>query len=109
MFLEEEAKKRTHELQLAKLQLETQRLKDKEHSDSKVVPTVPRLPPFDEEKDDIDAFIKLFEMYAAKCKWQEDTFAMYLSSLLRGKALEVYSRMAKKMAKFAGFISRKAM
>ena len=91
-LLEEEERRRTHEIELAKIQFETQRIMGSPKPTE--VPAVPRLPPFDEDKDDIDAYIKRFETYAAKCKWQEDNFAMYLSSLLRGKALEVYSRMA---------------
>ena len=92
LMQEEEEKKRVHEIELAKIHYETQRLKD--CSETKTIPVVPHLPSFEEEKDDIDAYIKRFEMYAAQCKWRESNYAMYLSSLLRGKALEVYSRMA---------------
>ena len=85
LMQEEKERKRVHEIELAKIHYETQRLKD--CSETKTIPVVPHLPSFEEEKDDIDAYIKRFEMYAAQCKRQESNYATYLSSLLRGKAI----------------------
>ena len=48
---------------------------------------------FNEEKDDIDAYIRRFEKYATDARWDQNSFALYLGSLLQGKSLEVYSRM----------------
>ena len=53
----------------------------------------PKMPCFDETKDDMDAFLHRFEIYAAAQAWREDTWALYLSALLKGKALEVYARL----------------
>jgi len=53
----------------------------------------PKMPPFDDTKDNMDAFIHRFEIYASQ-KWPEDKWAVYLSALLQGKALEVHSRLS---------------
>jgi transposase InsO family protein len=45
-------------------------------------------------KDNMDAFIHRFEIYATTQKWPENKWAVYLGALLRGKALEVYSRLS---------------
>jgi len=54
----------------------------------------PKMPPFDETKDNMDAFIHRFEIYATSQRWTTDKWAVYLAALLRGKALEVYSRLS---------------
>ena len=53
----------------------------------------PKLPHFDESKDNIDSYLRRFERYAALQGWPEDDWAIYLSALLKGRALEVYSRL----------------
>ena len=53
----------------------------------------PNLPKFEEQKDDMDAFIEYFERFARSQGWREDTLAVSLSSLLTGKGLEVYTSM----------------
>jgi len=59
----------------------------------------PKMPPFDELKDNMDSFINRFERYAETQKWQKDEWATFLSALLRGKALDVYSRLPAEEAK----------
>ena len=54
----------------------------------------PKIPPFDESKDNLDAYIERFERFAVGQKWSEDTWAVNLSAFLRGKALDVYSRLS---------------
>ncbi|XP_038074478.1 uncharacterized protein LOC119742537 [Patiria miniata] len=54
----------------------------------------PRLPVFDETRDDLDAYIQRFERYATTQEWDEKDWAISLSALLKGKALDVYSRLA---------------
>ena len=54
----------------------------------------PKIPPFDEHRDNLDAYIDRFERFATGQKWPEDNWAINLSALLRGKALDAYSRMA---------------
>ena len=53
----------------------------------------PKLPYFDENKDDMDAYLMRFERYATVQKWAKEDYAAYLSALLRGKALDVYTRL----------------
>ena len=61
-------------------------------------PRGPKLSPFD-EKDDIDSYIHRFEQYAKLEKWPENTWAIYLAALLKGKALDVYTRLPLEEAK----------
>jgi len=53
----------------------------------------PKLPYFDEGKDNVDSYLRRFERYASLQGWPQAEWATYLSALLKGKALEVYSRM----------------
>jgi len=59
----------------------------------------PKLPHFDEAKDNIDSYLRRFERYADLQKWPKEEWALYLSALLKGKALEVYSRLTEEEAK----------
>jgi len=54
---------------------------------------VPKLPKFDEEKDDMDAFLERFERFAQCQDWPEESWSINLSPLLTGKGLQVYSSM----------------
>ncbi|XP_061194307.1 uncharacterized protein LOC133202481 [Saccostrea echinata] len=53
----------------------------------------PKLPAFDDSKDNIDAYIQRFEIYATSQKWLRDNWEAHLSALLKGKALDVFSRL----------------
>ncbi|XP_062602901.1 uncharacterized protein LOC134264647 [Saccostrea cucullata] len=52
-----------------------------------------QLPAFDDSKDNIDAYIQRFEIYATSQKWRRDNWGAHLSALLKGKALDVFSRL----------------
>ncbi|KAJ8038245.1 hypothetical protein HOLleu_15611 [Holothuria leucospilota] len=52
----------------------------------------PKLPPF-EDTEDLDAYLQRYERYATNQGWQRVDWAINLSALLKGKALEVYSRL----------------
>ena len=54
----------------------------------------PRLPYFDENKDKMDSYIARFEVYATANGWDKDKWSLNLSTLLKGKALEVYHRLS---------------
>ncbi|XP_067659772.1 uncharacterized protein [Haliotis asinina] len=56
-------------------------------------PKMPKMPPFEDQKDNIDAYFHRFERIARTQAWPESQWAAYLSTLLNGKALEVYSRL----------------
>ena len=53
----------------------------------------PKLPPFVETKDNLDSYLERYERFAAGQKWETAVWATRLSALLKGKALEVYSRL----------------
>ena len=55
--------------------------------------TSPKLPHFDDKKDNMDAYLHRFEDYAVVQGWAEDKWAVNLSALLKGNALETYYRM----------------
>jgi len=54
---------------------------------------MPKMPYFDEDKDCMDAYLYPFERFAEVQRWKKDTYAVCLSALLKGKALEVYARL----------------
>ena len=54
----------------------------------------PKLPTFQEGKDDMDAYLLRFECYATAKGWNKETeWAINLSTLLTGKGLELYSAL----------------
>jgi len=54
---------------------------------------VPKMPYFNEERDFMDSYLRRFERFAESQKWRREDWAMYLSALLKGRALDVYSMM----------------
>ena len=53
-----------------------------------------KIPPFQENRDNMDAYIDRFERFAKSQQWPKQDWAFSLSALLQGKALDVYSRMS---------------
>ena len=54
----------------------------------------PKLPTFQEGKDDMDAYLLRFERYATAKGWNKETeWPINLSTLLTGKGLELYSAL----------------
>ena len=91
-----EVAKRAHELELARFghgNLDD-RLRDREDRAK-----APKLPSFVDGKDDLDAYLQRFEIFAETAKWKKDGWASKLSALLSGRALEVYSRLSEEAAK----------
>ena len=84
-----------HKLELLKAEAE---LASKGHkSESNVVHTsakVPKMPVFDDNRDDIDSYLRRFERYATSQKWHKENWATNLSALLQGKALDVYALLS---------------
>jgi len=56
--------------------------------------TGPKLPSFDESKDDIDSYLRHFERYSLLQRWPKSDWAFYLGALLKGRSLDCYSRLA---------------
>jgi len=63
------------------------------HTRQRIGSKGPKMPCFDERSDDMDSFLHRFEAYADSQRWSKGQWAVYLSALLKGKALEVYSRL----------------
>jgi len=53
----------------------------------------PKMPYFDEERNFIDISLSRFERFATCQRWNKVDWALYLSALLKGRALDVYSRL----------------
>ena len=54
----------------------------------------PKLPYFEESKDKMDSYLSRFEKYATANEWDKNVWAVYLSALLKGRALHVYDRQS---------------
>ena len=54
----------------------------------------PKLPFFIDEKDELDSYLLRFERYAENASLEKDTWAIKLSALLTGRAMDVYTRMS---------------
>ena len=86
------------EEKILQMKLELARVQGQSRSDSSnengrsLVPT-PKLPHFVEGKDNMDAYLKRFEKYAEVQSWPKTSWAVSLSALLQGKALDVYCRL----------------
>ena len=109
---EAEEKKRVDEIRLAQIEIEKE-LKIKEMelpaqqaqaqatASSATTPPSrnkdaksPKLPSFIDEKDELDSYLLCFERYAENASWEKDTWAIKLSALLTGRAMDVYTRMS---------------
>ena len=99
---EERLLAREHEIAMQNLRLETERARaDAATAAGPPVPApatgfrmrAPEIPKFDEKSDDTDAYIERFERVAIQQKWEKPEWLFRLSTILTGKALEVYSQM----------------
>jgi hypothetical protein len=50
----------------------------------------PKMPYFNESKDDMDAYLCRFEAFATDLKWKKEQWSMFLGVHLQGSALSVY-------------------
>ena len=86
---EEREKERKHELEKLQYQSEISSIT---RAATATVQT-PKLPPFMEGRDEMDSYLQRFERFARAAGWGEDQWAVSLSALLTGKALDVYHRL----------------
>ncbi|XP_069108942.1 uncharacterized protein [Argopecten irradians] len=93
--LQEERQSREHARQLELLEKQQQKAESKvEHIQPTLMNKGPKLPAFEEEKDNIDSYIQRFERYATAQRWVKEThWAANLSALLKGRALDVFTRL----------------
>ena len=54
----------------------------------------PKLPSFIDEKDELESYLLSFECYAENASWEKDMWAIKLTVLLTGRAMDVYTRMS---------------
>ena len=88
-----------HELQMKEQEVELARLKSQSREENSLGKSSrPKLPKFDENHDDMDAYVERFERFAKGQGWGVDTLATSLSSLLTGKGLDVYTSMPPEQA-----------
>lgn len=86
------------EIKLKEMELEQERLKSglvkPEHSDKSGKTSAkinfPKLPMFNEEKDDIDSYLFRFEAHAKAVNWKESDWPIIMGTLLQGTALALY-------------------
>ena len=100
---EAEERKAAMKLERLKLELEAKRLEtaarpagnaEEVMRRSARIARSPKLPAFVDGRDDLDNYLLRFERYATVAGWQKEAWATLLSSLLLGRALEVYSRLS---------------
>ena len=61
-------------------------------------PSSLRMPAFEENRDKMDAYLERFERYATGEKWAKDIWAIRLSALLKGRSLDIFSRLPEDQA-----------
>ena len=54
----------------------------------------PKLPSLIDEKDKLDSYLLRFERYTENANWEKNMWAIKLSALLTGGAMDVYIRMS---------------
>jgi len=52
-----------------------------------------KMPYFDEERDFMDSHLGCFERFAICQRWNQTNWALHLSALIKGRALDVYSML----------------
>lgn len=103
--VEERERERARVFELRRLELENEKARltnatgSTTRADVRAKPAFPKLPPFNDTKDSIDAYILRFERLATSAGWDKDLWAVSLASLLQGKALETYQHLSPAEAK----------
>ena len=89
------------ELKLKEMELQAQQAQAQANISSATTPPPhnkdaksPKLPSFKDGKDELDSYLLCFERYAENASWEKETWAIKLSVLLTGRAMDVYTRMS---------------
>jgi hypothetical protein len=99
---EEKAKENAHRrmLEMKEKEIEMMKIakegKEKTSGEIEVRTNRPKLPKFDEDKDDMDSYLERFEIYATVQNWKPEEWSISLSALLTGKGLQVFTSMPTK-------------
>ena len=75
-------------------QLEMEKVHNTDNNSRGSSTIAPELPTFDDGRDSIDVYIERFERFATIQKWETGMWAIILSALLTGRALEIYAQLS---------------
>ena len=92
----EERERLKEEKELAEIKLSIEKAKSENGNRNQSTGNnvrAPKLPVFQCGKDNLDVYLNRFERYANAQQWSKDVWAVHLSALLTGKALDTYSRL----------------
>ena len=92
--IEQQKLEQEFRLQQQKQQLEHDKTTDKQTKESKSMGKSPKLPMFVDGTDDIGSYLERFERFAKIRNWDPNDWAIMLSALLSGTALDVYARLS---------------
>nr|XP_034306936.1 uncharacterized protein LOC105346079 isoform X3 [Crassostrea gigas] len=87
----------THQQQM-EIMHEKEKLKAAGVDEVSVMFKGPKIPAFEDGKDEMDSYLRRFERYAELQQWPKTSWAISLSALLKGRALDVYALLTKEDA-----------
>ena len=89
------------ELKIKEMELQAQQAQAQATASSATTPPPrnkdaksPKQPSFIDKKVELDSYLLRFKCYAENASWEKDTWAIKLSALLTGRAMDVYTRMS---------------
>ena len=86
--VEQEKARANEKIEVEKLKLEREKLERDKEASTGIVKI--KVPPFNDEKDDLDTYLSRFESVAEMKKWKKEDMAIHLSTLLTGGALKTF-------------------
>ena len=86
--VEREKARANEKIEVEKLKLEREKLERDKEASTGIVKI--KVPPFNDEKDDLDTYLSRFESVAEMKKWKKEDMAIHLSTLLTGEALKTF-------------------
>ena len=92
---EEQQKQREHEMEIERMRLSADSQSQNRNSEVRATVQRPKLPTFEDGKDNMDNYINRFERIAEINRWPREEWAANLSALLTGRALDTYSRLSR--------------
>ena len=95
---QEAERQRQHEIEMTNRHRNNSAEERREGTTGNTNKKVPKLPAFIDGTDDLDSYIQRFERFARVNNWNREDWAVSLSVLLTGKALDVYSRLSDEAA-----------
>ncbi len=81
-------------LELSREETERRRISPGGSGQANKAARYPKMPYFDENKDDIDSYLFRFEAFAKNLKWEREEWAMFLGVHLKGTALALFHSLS---------------